>query len=36
MVDDMTEEILEQGIIWPSQSPWASPIVLVVKKDGTS
>ena len=35
-VDNMTEEMLEQGIIQPSQSPWASPIVLVVKKDGTT
>ena len=35
-VDNMTEEMLEQGIIQPSQSPWASPIVLVAKKDGTT
>ena len=35
-VDDMTEEMLEQGIIRPSQSPRASPIVLVAKKDGTT
>ena len=36
MVDNMTEEMLEQGVIQPSQSPWASPIVLVAKKDGTT
>ena len=35
-VDNMTEEMLEQGIIQPSRSPWASPIVLVAKKDGTT
>ena len=38
-VDNMMEEILEQGItihwIQPLQSPWANLIVLVVKKDGT-
>ncbi len=30
MVDDM----LAQGVIEESQSPWASPFVLVKKKDG--
>ena len=32
----MTEEMLEQGIIQSSQSPWASTIALVGKKDGTT
>ena len=33
-VDELVEEMLRQGVIEPSSSPWASPIVLVQKKDG--
>lgn len=32
-VDEMVGDMLSQGVIQPSQSPWASPIVLV-KEDG--
>ena len=34
-VDEMVGEMLKQGVIEPSQSPWSSPVVLVEKKDGT-
>ena len=34
-MDEMVEEMLEKGVITPSKSPWASPVVLVVKKDGS-
>ena len=27
--------MLNRGIIWPSTSPWASPIIVVKKEDGT-
>ena len=30
-VDDLVHEMLNQGVVQPSQSPWASPIVLVKK-----
>ena len=28
------EKMLRQGVISPSSSPWASPTVLITKKDG--
>ena len=33
-VDQLIEEMLDQQVIEPSESPWASPIVLVQKRDG--
>ena len=32
----MVAKMQKQGVIQPSKSPWASPIVLVAKKDGTT
>ena len=32
----LVNEMLEQGVVVPSSSPWASPIVLVAKRDGTT
>ena len=32
----LIDEMLEQEVIVPSSSPWASPIVLVAKKDGST
>ena len=34
-VDKLVQERLTEGVIQPSSSPWASPVVLVRKKDGT-
>ena len=34
-VRQLLDEMATKGIISPSKSPWASPIVLVKKKDGT-
>ena len=33
---ELVNEMLEQGVIVPSSSPWASPIVLVTKMDGST
>ena len=35
-MEEMISQMLEQGVITPSNSPWASPVVLVAKRDGTS
>lgn len=35
MIDDQVSEMLRKGVVRPSSSPWASPVVLVKKKDGT-
>ena len=34
-IAEMVNEIQERGIVQPSASPWASPVVLVTKKDGS-
>ena len=36
LVDQEVQKMLGQDIIEPSYGPWASPVVLVTKKDGTS
>ena len=35
-VNECVDEMLRDGIIRPSNSPWASPITLVPKKDGST
>ena len=35
-VDKTVQDMLDQGVIQYSQNPWASPIVLVAKQDGTT
>src|SRR5678815_3236446 len=35
LVNKEIEELLQEGIIEESESPWAAPIVLVPKPDGT-
>ena len=35
-VEEMIAAMLKKGVVQPSSSPWASPIVLVAKKDGST
>ncbi|CAF3221850.1 unnamed protein product [Rotaria sp. Silwood2] len=35
VIEQNLNEMLDQGIISPSTSPWASPVILVPKKDGS-
>lgn len=35
IVQQQVDEMLEKGVVEPSNSPWASPVVLVKKKDGS-
>ena len=35
-IEQEVKTMLEKGVIQPSPSPWAAPIVLVTKKDGTT
>ncbi|CAF5016786.1 unnamed protein product, partial [Rotaria magnacalcarata] len=35
IIEQNLNEMLDQGIISPSTSPWASPVILVPKKDGS-
>ncbi|KAL2319993.1 hypothetical protein Fmac_028962 [Flemingia macrophylla] len=34
-IEKMIQDMLEEGLIAPSTSPFSSPIVLIKKKDGT-
>ena len=35
IIEEYITDMLNRGIIQPTTSPWASPIILVKKKDGT-
>ena len=35
-IEEMVGKMQEKGVIRPSKSPWAGPVVLIAKKDGNS
>ena len=34
IIDEELEKMLKKGLVWPSNSPWSSPIVITRRKDG--
>jgi hypothetical protein len=34
-IENIIQELLEVGVIHPSTSPYSSPVVMVLKKEGT-
>ena len=36
IVNEELEKLVQHGLLVPSQSPWASPILIVKKKDGSN
>ena len=34
-IEENVKEMLDMNVIQPSKSPWAAPVVLVSKKDGS-
>ena len=36
VVNEEVNKLLEKGLLIPSKSPWAAPLLVVKKKDGTN